>query len=310
MKYIFCVLSEKAIRVDIYLSALFSDFSRSYIQKIIDKWQVSINNEIIKKNIKIKNKDLIFIEIIYENLDEVKAEKIPLDIIFEDNEILIINKDPFLNVHPVPWEWWNSNTLVNAILYHCDWSLPSIWWVNRPWIVHRLDKDTSWVILVAKTDKMMNYLSSIIKDRKIKKDYLAIVYWKVKDNDFRIESFIWRDPNNRLKMTTKNPLNPKESFSNVKLIWYIWDKYSLLRVNIETWRTHQIRVHLSSIWYPIIWDKVYSTKKINEEAFIDFWINRQALHAYELNFELYWKEKSFNAWLKDDMKKIIWDLNF
>lgn len=310
MKYNFCVLSEKAIRVDIYLSTLFSDFSRSYIQKIIDKWQVSINNEIIKKNIKIKNKDELIIEIILENLEEVKAEKIPLDIIYEDTELLVINKDAFLNVHPVPWEWWNSNTLVNAILYHCDWKLPNIWWVNRPWIVHRLDKDTSWVILIAKTDKMMNYLSSIIKDRKIKKDYLAIVYWKVKDSDFRIESFIWRDPNNRLKMTTKNPLNPKESFSNVKLIWYIWDKYSLLRVNIETWRTHQIRVHLSSIWFPIIWDKVYATKKINDEALFEFWLERQALHAYELIFNLYWEKKVFNAELKSDMKKIIWDLDF
>lgn len=307
MIYNFCVLSDKKIRVDIYLSTLFSDFSRSYIQKIIDRWQVNLNWTKIQKNIKVNPKDELKIEIKNETID-VLPQKMDLDIIYEDENLIVINKEAWLNVHPVPWENWNIDTLVNWLLYHCKENLPSIWWVERPWIVHRLDKDTSWIILIAKTDYMMNYLSTIIKNREIKKDYLAIVYWKIKEENFKIESYIWRDPFNRLKMTTKSPLNPKIAISNVSLLWYIEDKYSLVRVNIETWRTHQIRVHLSSIWYPIIWDKVYASEKINKEVYEKFWFKRQALHAYELEFDLYWKKSLFKASLKYDMKDIIWDI--
>lgn len=309
MLYNFCILSDKQVRVDIYLSALFQDFSRSYIQKMIDKWQVSVNSKIINKNLKIKPRDEINITIINESI-EVKPQDMNLDIIYEDENLLIINKDPFLNVHPVPWEDGNKNTLVNGILHHCKWALPCISWVERPGIVHRLDKDTSWIILIAKTDFMMSYLSGIIKDREITKNYIAIVNGIVKDNDFKIESFIGRDPNDRLKMTTKNPLNPKLAISYGSLIWYIDNKYSVLKINIKTWRTHQIRVHLSSIWYPIIGDKVYGIKSINEEVFKKYWLQRQALHAYELDFNLYSKKVSFKANLKEDMQKIVWDLIF
>lgn len=309
MIYNFCILSDKQVRVDIYLSALFQDFSRSYIQKIIDRWQVKVNSKFVTKNIKIKPRDEIEIEIKNQSI-EVEAQNMSLEIIFEDENILIINKDPFVNVHPVPWEDWNKNTLVNGILHHCKNSLPSIWWMERPWIVHRLDKDTSGIILVAKTDFMMNYLSQIIKDREITKNYIAIVNGIVKDSDFHIESYIWRDPNDRLKMTTKNPLNPKLAISYGSLIWYIDNKYSILKINIKTWRTHQIRVHLSSIGYPIIGDKIYGNKTINEEVLKKYWLKRQALHAYELDFNLYSKKVSFKADLKEDMQKIIWDLIF
>jgi len=308
MVYNFCVILEKQNRVDIFLSALFSDFSRSYIQKIIDRWQVSLNWKIINKNIKIKNRDELSISIINEILDEVKPEKMDLDIIFEDENILILNKDSGINVHPVPWENGNKNTLVNGILYHCKDNLPTIWWTHRPGIVHRLDKDTSWIILVAKTDFMMNYLSTIIKNREITKNYIAIVSWIFKEQNFKIESFIWRDPNDRLKMTTKNWLNPKEAISFWELIWFIDDKYSVLKINIKTGRTHQIRVHLSSIGFPIIWDKVYWNKSVNDGVFKKYALNRQALHAYELKFNLYWKEVYHIAPLKSDMKKIIWNL--
>lgn len=305
MFFNFCVFSDKKVRVDIYLSALFWDFSRSYIQKIIDRWQIKVNNKIVSKNLKISPRDEIEITIQLQSLDSVEPENINLDIIFEDENILAINKNPNFNMHPVPWENGNIGTLVNAILYHCKWNLPSIWWVERPGIVHRLDKDTSGIVLVAKTDNMMNYLSSIIKDRKIKKTYIAIVDGIVKENEFRVESYIWRDPFNRLKMTTKNPLNPKIAISNLKLLWTIDDKYSILEVNIETWRTHQIRVHLSSIWFPIIWDKVYNTEKNNKKSYQDFSIERQSLHAYSLEFELYGKKVLLKAELKKDMKSII-----
>lgn len=308
MIYNFCVILDKQKRVDMYLSALFNDFSRSYIQKIIDRWQVIVNWKSISKNLKIQNKDEISIEIVSQKLEEVNPEKMNLDIVYEDENLLVLNKEAKINVHPVPWENWNKNTLVNGILYHCKENLPSIWWVQRPGIVHRLDKDTSWAILIAKTDSMMNYLSEVIKSRDIDKYYIAIVYWKIKDRDFKIESYIGRDPYDRMKMTTQNPVNPKLAISYWEVLDYIDNKYSVVKVKIITWRTHQIRVHLSSIWFPIIWDKVYGNPKVNKEVSTMFQLDRQALHSLSLSFDLYGKKQTFIADLKPDMKKIVWDI--
>jgi len=292
-----------------YLSALFNDFSRSYIQKMIDRWQVSVNWKNISKNLKIKNKDEILITIVVKKLEEVSPEEMDFDIIYEDNEIIVLNKDAWVNVHPVPWEFWNKNTLVNWVLEHCKGNLPSIWWIHRPGIVHRLDKDTSWAIMIAKTDVMMNYLSKTIKDREIDKYYLAIVIWKVKDNEIKIESFIWRDPNNRLRMTTLNPANPKLAITYATVLEYIDNKYTLLKVKIETGRTHQIRVHLASIGYPILWDKTYWNIRVNKELATTYQLHRQALHAWQLDLKLYWKDINFKAELKEDMKRLVEGLN-
>ncbi len=305
MIYNFCVITWNTIRVDIYLSALFNNFSRSYIQKMIDRWHVSINWEKISKNINIKNKDEVTIEIIIEKLSEINPEKMDFDIVYEDEELIVLNKEAWINVHPVPWEDGNKNTLVNGILEHCKDRLPSIWWVQRPWIVHRLDKDTSGLIMVAKSDQMMNYLSEIIKQRKIDKYYIAIVYWKIKDRNFKIESYIWRDPNNRLKMTTVNPVNPKIAITYWEVLEYIENKYTIVKIKIETGRTHQIRVHLSSIWFPIIWDKVYGNIRVNKEVATIYQLHRQALHAYELDLILYWKKVHFKWELKADMKRVV-----
>ncbi len=307
MNYNFSVFLDKPQRVDIYMSALFEDFSRSYIQKMIDRGQLRVNNNLLNKNLKIKNKDEIFLEIKTQSLD-ILPEKMDLDIVYEDGEIIIINKNAGINVHPVPWEGWKSGTLVNAVLYHCKENLPTIWWVERPWIVHRLDKDTTGLIMVAKTDKMMNYLSKIIKERNIEKYYIAIVFWKVKFNDIKIESYIWRDKNDRKRMTTKDPVNPKLAITHLKIIDYIDNRFTILRVKLETGRTHQIRVHLASIWYPIIWDKVYWNPKVNKEMKTVYWLRRQALHAKELKLKLYGKDVEFIWELKEDMKKIVWNL--
>jgi len=321
MKYKFCTLIENQKRVDMYLSALFNDFSRSYIQKMIDRWQVTVNGKKISKNLKIKNRDEINIGIIIEKLDEIKPEKMDFDIIYEDKEILVLNKEAWINVHPVPWEGGNKNTLVNGVLEHCKTPLDSlsagnreqqdyfssciINWVERPWIVHRLDKDTSWVIMIAKSDSMMHYLADTIKNRDIDKYYLAVVFWKIKDREFKIESYIGRDPNDRLKMTTLNPVNPKIAITHWEVLEYIDNKYSLVKIKIETGRTHQIRVHLSSIGFPILWDKTYWNVRMNKEAATRFQLHRQALHARQLDLKLYWKNINFTAELKDDMKRII-----
>lgn len=300
----FCAFVDSKKRVDIFLSTLFTCYSRSYIQKLIDTWNVFVNSFQIKKNVKINNKDEIKIIITPKKLD-IEKQNIPLDIIYEDDNIIVINKDAWISSHPTPWENWKKNTIVNAILYHTN-NLGTIWWVERPWIVHRLDKDTSWVMIIAKNDYMMQYLQDLISKReKIWKYYLAIVYWIVKEKEFKIESYIWRHPNDRTRMTIKNPVNPKLAVSYVKVLDYIDWKYTLLEVKIETWRTHQIRVHLSSIWYPIIGDKVYWNERINKEVEKKYLLKRQALHSYKLEIDLYSKKKIFIRDLKDDMKRII-----
>lgn len=303
MEYHFCVLSDKQVRVDMYLSTLFNDFSRSYIQKIIDKWNVLINWKEINKNIKIKNKDELLIKIIIEK-SKIEAEDIKLDIVFEDDNMIIINKDAWVNSHPVPWEWWKTWTLVNALLNHTK-NLSTIWWVERPWIVHRLDKDTSGLIMIAKNDKMMRYLQDKIQKREVDKYYIAIVNWIIKEKNFKIESYIWRHSTDKIKMTVKNPISPKLAITHWKVIDYIDNKYTLVELKLETWRTHQIRVHLSSIGYPIIWDKVYGDVKINKEVYEKYWLQRQALHSYKLKILLYEKEVEFYWDLKHDLKIIV-----
>jgi len=306
VKIKFCTLIENKKRVDMYLSALFNDFSRSYIQKLIDKWDVKVNSKTISKNLKIDNRDEIEIDIVLEKLDEILPEDLSLDIIHEDENLLVINKEAWINTHPVPWEGGNSNTLVNGVLFHCKDNLPTIWGVERPWIVHRLDKDTSWAIMIAKNDKMMQYLQTLFKEREnISKYYLAIVHWIVKNKNFTIESYIGRDPNNRLKMTTTNSINPKIAISHWEVLGYIENKFSLVRIKIETWRTHQIRVHMASIGHFILWDTTYWNPKINIEMKTRYQLKRQALHAYNLKLKLYEKEFSFIAPLKDDMKRLI-----
>ncbi|PIE85544.1 RNA pseudouridine synthase [Candidatus Gracilibacteria bacterium] len=304
MFFNFSVYSDKQRRVDIYLSDLFSDFSRSYIQKLISRGQVSVNGLVISNNIKIKNKDEIYIIIKLQAL-EILPEKIPLDIVYEDTNLLVINKESNINVHPVSGEGGKSGTLVNAVLYYLKDNLPSIGGFERPGIVHRLDKDTTGLIMIAKNDKMMNYLQDKIKKRQIGKYYIAIVAGIINDSQFKIESYIGRDPNNRIKMTVNNPVNPKIALTLGEVVKYIENKYTVLKLKIETGRTHQIRVHLSSIGFPVLGDKVYGNLKINKEVEKKYGLKRQALHASSLELDLYGKAKSFFAELKPDMKKII-----
>ncbi len=296
------------MRVDIYLSALFWELSRSYIQKLIDSGSVLVNGEKVKKNIKLQPEDVISIEEIITSY-EILPENIPLDIIYEDENLCVINKQAWINVHPTPWIEGKSGTLVNALLYHCKDKLPVISGEQRPWIVHRLDKDTSWAIITVKNDMMMHYISDIIKERKIKKYYIAIVAWVLTQTDFTITSDIWRDPYNKIKMTTNNALNPKHAITHGKVIWYIDEEYSVIKIDLETGRTHQIRVHLASIGYPILWDTVYGNPKVNKRIATKHQIHRQALHAFKLEFELYWKAITLIAPLKNDMAQMTWNID-
>lgn len=313
----FCVLADprETRRVDTYLSALFPEKSRSYLQKMIEEGKISCNGANFTKNKKIYRGDVIEIEWKVEQM-ELIAEDIAIDIIYENDDFAIVNKDAGINTHPTPGEEGRRGTLVNALLHHFKTlgvrsdepssKNPSIInGVERPGIVHRLDKDTSWLIIIAKNDRAMHALQLKIAKRTIKKTYLALVNGLVKDQEWHIESFIGRDPYDRKKMTTIDPINPKLAKTKFCNKWVFHDKYTLLEVDLLTGRTHQIRVHLSSIGFPILGDKVYGNDKANREVLEDFWLTRQWLHAHRLEFTLFGTDYLFEAPLKEDLKKVI-----
>ncbi|MDA9129347.1 RluA family pseudouridine synthase [Candidatus Gracilibacteria bacterium] len=304
MNYHFSIFIQKTQRVDMYLSALFGQLSRSYVQKLIDTGCVTINGQIVKKNLKIQNQDEVSIKEIITST-EILPENIPLDIIYEDENICIINKDAGINTHPVPGIEGKSGTLVNAILHHCKEKLPVISGEERPGIVHRLDKHTSGAIMIAKNDQMMHTLSAIIKNREIKKYYIAIVSGVFTEEKFTITSDIGRHRTDKIKMTTQNPMNPKNAITHGEVLGYIDNTYTVIKVDLETGRTHQIRVHLASIGYPILGDAVYGNSKVNKQVATLYQLHRQALHAYELEFILYGQKQYFKAPLKADMGSMI-----
>lgn len=311
MRYEFCTYLPYPQRVDIYLSALFWDeYSRSYIQKMMSREFIKVNGKTITKHVKVKPRDVLEIEIEILKKDIV-AEDLGIDIVFEDDNILIINKDAGVNTHPVPGEYGKTGTLVNAVLHHCKEKLPIISWEERPWIVHRLDKDTTGLIMIAKNDKMMEHLQTLIRKREIGKYYIAIVKGIIREKEFRIESYIGRDQHDPIKMTTKNPINPKLALSLGKVLGYIENQYSIVEIKLETGRTHQIRVHLSSIGHPILGDAMYGDAWENDKAQKKYWLTRQALHAYRLEFQLYWEKRVFIAPMKEDILQLIpdWEIS-
>jgi len=309
MIFRFCVYIPNSQRVDMYLSALFCEFSRSYIQKLIDSGKVSVNGQNITKNKKIASRDEIILEITLESLD-ILPQDIPLDIIFQDENIALVNKDAGMNTHPTPGPDGKKDTLVNALLYHVK-DLSGIGGVERPGIVHRLDKDTSGLIMIAKTDTMMQKLQKMLHDRNgVEKYYLAIVAGIFPEEKMTIDMPIGRHPTQKIKMTTRFPISPKTAVSHVERLEYIDDKYSLLRVKIDTGRTHQIRVHLSALGFPIVWDAVYGKKEVNETVSKKYNITRQMLHSHELRVNLYGKMQTFFAPLKEDMLRILEETEF
>jgi len=312
----FCVLADprETRRVDTYLSALFPEKSRSYLQKMIEEGKISCNGANFTKNKKIYRWDVIEIEWKVDQMALV-AEDMPLDIIYENDDFAIINKDAGINTHPTPGEWWRMWTLVNALLYHFktlgirsenpEFNPSIINGVERPGIVHRLDKDTSGLIIIAKNDRSMHALQLKIAKRTIHKTYMALVAGVVKDQEWYIESFIGRDPYDRKKMTTIDPVNPKIAKTKFFNRGVIDGKYTLLEVDLLTGRTHQIRVHLSSIGYPIVGDKIYGNDKINNEVREKYGLERQWLHAFRLSFNLFGQEYNFEAPLKIDLQKCL-----
>ena len=265
---------ETGKRIDMYLSEKLKDVSRVAVQRWIKDEKILVNNKKVKSSYKTCENDNIEIEEEQPKEVEIKAQNIPIEIIYEDNDIIVVNKPKGMVVHPA-----NGNpdgTLVNCLMGICGDSLSGIGGEIRPGIVHRLDKDTSGIIIVAKNDKSHINLSEQIKNHEIKKTYLALVRGFVKENQATINMPIGRSASDRKKMAVTD--KGKEAITHFKVLKR-YDKYTLLEINIETGRTHQIRVHLSKIGYPLVGDIVYSNGK-NE------WnLEGQFLHAKSLNFK-------------------------
>jgi len=246
-------------RVDKFITnAQEYDLSRSYIQKLIKDDHILVNGLSIKQNYKSKTDDEIVITIPEPKKLEIDAENIPLDIIYEDSTIAVINKQPGLVVHPGPGNW--EKTMVNALLYHLK-DLSSIGGVIRPGIVHRLDKDTSGIIVVAKNDEAHKSLADQFANRTVKKKYKTIVVGKLKDDSAIIDLPIGRHRKYRHKMTvTESGKEARTEYKVEKTFSSRLGTFSLVDVNLLTGRTHQIRVHFSSMGHPIVGDPIYSKK--------------------------------------------------
>ena len=267
-------VEETGIRLDAYITSKLEDLSRNMVQKLIKKGDILVNNKEEKESYKVQKGDQILVVIPKPEEKGLKKQEIPLDIIYEDEDILVVNKPKGMVVHPA-----NGNpdgTLVNAIMAICKDSLSGIGGEIRPGIVHRLDKDTSGLLIVAKNDKAHVNMSEQIKNHEVKKTYIALVRGVVKENQATIDMPIGRSNSDRKKMAVTK--TGKNAVTHIKVLKR-YDKYTLLEVNIETGRTHQIRVHLSYIGYPIIGDCVYSNGR-NE-----FGVVGQCLHAKCLEFK-------------------------
>ena len=273
MKKELIVESEEQKRIDAYISEN-TEYSRTAVQRLIEEEKITVNGKKEKASYKVQNGDKIEIEEEPAKEIELKAQDIPVEILYEDDDIIVVNKPKGMVVHPA-----NGNpdgTLVNAIMSICKDSLSGIGGEIRPGIVHRLDKNTSGAIIIAKNDKAHINLSEQLKNHEIKKTYIALVRGVVKENNATINMPIGRSKKDRKKMDVDK--NGKEAITHFKVLKRYKD-CTLLEINIETGRTHQIRVHLSHIGYPIIGDEVYSNGK-------NKWnIVGQCLHAKSLDFK-------------------------
>lgn len=259
------------IRLDKFVTIHVDNISRVYAQELIEEGYVLVNDNIAKSSYKMCLDDLVCISFKETQDLDVKEENIPLDIVYEDNDVIVINKERGMVVHPAPGN--NNGTLVNALLYHCK-DLSSINGVKRPGIVHRLDKDTSGLIMVAKNDYAHNFLADQLKDKTASRVYVALVHGNVHVNKGIIDAPIGRDPKSRVKMAVVK--DGKEAITEFKVLKYYKD-FTLIECHLKTGRTHQIRVHMSYIGYPLVGDPLYGPRKLK-------YGDKQYLHAKELSF--------------------------
>ena len=273
MKELRVIEKEIGKRLDSFISDKIDSISRTMVQKLIDNDNILVNRKKVKSSYRVEKDDVIIINIPEVKDVQLKAQDIPVPVVYEDNDIIVVNKPKGMVVHPA-----NGNpdgTLVNAILAMCKDSLSGIGGELRPGIVHRLDKDTSGLLIVAKNDKAHINMSNQIKDRLVTKKYIALVRGVLPDDEATIDMPIARSKKDRKKMAVDK--DGKEAITHFKVLKR-YSKYTLIEVKIDTGRTHQIRVHMSHIGYPVVGDMVYSNGK-NE-----FGIEGQMLHSKSLDF--------------------------
>ena len=295
MKYV-VTFKENGERLDKAVALLNSELSRSFITKLIDDGKITINGKVEKPSFKVKEDDVIVIEEIVNEKSDIKEEDIPLDVVYEDDDILIINKPQGMVVHPANGHY--SGTLVNALMFMED-SLSSINGVIRPGIVHRIDKDTSGLLCVAKNDNAHHFLAEQLKDHTMAREYMALVRGVIKENSGTIEMPIGRDKNNRQKMAVTKEGKP--AVTHFVVVERFKD-HTLVKCQLVSGRTHQIRVHMSAIGYPVEGDSLYAGKNYDK-----LYKDGQLLVAYKLKLihPTTKKEMVFNIDLPDYFEKVL-----
>ncbi len=264
---------DDGVRIDKYLTDNLENITRNRVQKLIDDHQITVNDKLVKANYKIKENDIINITIPDAVEIDIQAENIPLDIVFEDDDLLVVNKPKGMVVHPAPGHY--TGTLVNAIMYHCKDNLSGINGELRPGIVHRIDMDTTGLLVICKNDYAHNYLAEQLKVHSITRKYHAIVYNSVKVDDGTVNAPIGRNPVDRKKMAIVK--DGREAVTHYHVIER-FKNYSYIECQLETGRTHQIRVHMTSINHPLLGDVLYGPKSSG------FNLQGQTLHAKVLGF--------------------------
>ncbi len=277
----FTVGEEQSGRLDKALAALLPEMSRSYLQKLIERGLVTLNGTVANKNAAVSAGDVIIAEIPEAEPLEAKPENIPLDIVYEDDDLLVVDKPKGMVVHPAAGH--HSGTLVNALLYHCGDSLSGINGVERPGIVHRIDMMTSGLLIVAKNDFAHKGLAEQIKQHSFTRRYEAVVVGNVKDDCGTIDAPIGRNPSDRMKMAVvssgREAITHYEVLSRLVLRGAQNHRYTYLRLTLETGRTHQIRVHMAYIGHPVVSDTVYGGSRQQISC-----CEGQCLHAREIGF--------------------------
>lgn len=261
-------------RIDKCISNYLESLSRSYIQKIIKDGEAYVNDAVVKANYKVKVDDKVQFEIPDCEEPDIPPQDIPLDILYEDKDILIVNKPKDMVVHPAPGHY--EGTLVNAIMFHCKDELSGINGVLRPGIVHRIDKDTTGSIIICKNDEAHRKIAQQLKEHSITRKYRAIVYGRIMEEEGTVNAPIGRHPTDRKKMAI-NEKNGKPAVTHYKVLER-FDKYTYIECQLETGRTHQIRVHMTSIGHPLLGDEVYGNAKC------PFKLEGQTLHAMTIGF--------------------------
>ncbi|MBQ2348587.1 MAG: RluA family pseudouridine synthase [Clostridia bacterium] len=274
MKYELIVETDEGTRIDKFVSENIEKLSRSSAAALCEDGAVTVNGKPCAKNYKIKTGDNISVTVPEPKEYEAQAENIPLDIVYEDEHLLVVNKPKGMVVHPAPGNY--SGTLVNALLYHCKDSLSGINGVLRPGIVHRIDKDTSGLLIVAKNDRAHIGLAEQIKDHSFEREYEAVLYGRLKENEGTVDAPIGRHKTDRKKMCVTFD-NSRTAVTHYKVLSYN-NGFSHAAMKLETGRTHQIRVHMAYIGHPVAGDPVYGPSKVITE------LNGQCLHAKKIGF--------------------------